>query len=456
MKDFILVKNFIKDDVVEYYLNASSKYNEVYSKVGNRVGKEKKIRKDIFFNPNDSSVLDNIIFNDNHKLIKDNFNVNLKYRETYKLGTYYGEEKGFYIPHTDTQGLSGYRKISIVVCLSNQEDYKGGFLNIIDLDEKFKFDKGDAIFFKSDLLHGVEPVTSGKRQVMITFMWDEEGEKLRKKISNKNTNKYLPNLINKKYTSDTNLGKMKKPCQVLKYPPKIGDIDYSDAFVHKWTDKDDYLFENNNSDVLFITFAGLGCKGTLPTFIFHNYLKQYTTIDKLFLRDIKCKYYLTGLKNSTKDIDETVKFIKKLISVKKYKKIIGLGCSAGGFAAILFGNILNFTKVIAFSPQVVINNDKIEIVKDNVNAPNTCKYLSKYSTNNFYTKCLNLKSFMPFTTSVDIHYSKSSLKGVDKRHAEYIKHEKCDLIEYESNNHLLALELRNSGKLKEIIEKEIF
>ena len=421
---FILIKKFLDDKTIECYIDLSNKYNETDSKIGNRVGKEKKIRKDIFFNKDDSILLDNIVFTSKKDIIKDKFDIDLKYRENYKLGTYYGDVKGFYVPHTDTQGYA-HRKISFVVCLSNKENYKGGIFKFVDLDKGFKFDKGDAVFFRSDLLHGVQPVTDGKRQVIISFMWDEEGEKKR------NT-----------------------PRPVTVYIPNLTDIDYSDSIIHTWNDKNDYMFENNNSDVLFITFAGLGMKNSLPTFIFHNYLKKYKTIDKLFLRDIKCKYYLTGLKNSTKNIQETVDLIRTLTNVKKYKKIVALGCSAGGFAAILFGNILKFTKVIAFSPQTVINNHKLSIVKDTNHAPKTCKYLTNYSQDFFYQKCLNLKSFIPFTTNVDIHYSNMALNGVDKRHAEYIKHDKCKLIEYNSNNHILALELRDSGKLKSIIENE--
>ena len=45
--------------------------------------------------------------------------------------------------------------------------------------------------------------------------------------------------------------------------------------------------------------------------------------------------------------------------------------------------------------------------------------------------------------------------GIDKRHAEYIQHNKCKIIGYESNNHRLALELRDNGILQKIIDNEI-
>ena len=74
-----------------------------------------------------------------------------------------------------------HRKISLVACLSKKEDYEGGIFKFIDLKKDFKFDLGEAIIFDSNLLHGVEPVISGKRKVLISFMWDEEGEQIRQK-----------------------------------------------------------------------------------------------------------------------------------------------------------------------------------------------------------------------------------------------------------------------------------
>ena len=49
MTNFIHINNFIDDSVIKYYLNCSTSYKEHDSKVGSRVGKDKKFRKDIYF-----------------------------------------------------------------------------------------------------------------------------------------------------------------------------------------------------------------------------------------------------------------------------------------------------------------------------------------------------------------------------------------------------------------------
>lgn len=301
------------------------------------------------------------------------------------------------------------------------------------MKKKFKFDIGDIIIFKSSLLHSVEPILTGKRHVMINFMWDEEGELFRK-------HKY-PALQHIDYS--------------VKHIEKQHDIDYSNIYNCKHTDSDCFLYEDNNSEILLVSFAGFGVKESVPTFIFKNFLKSYNNIDKLFLRDVKCHYYLTGLKNNTTDIHDTIRFIKNIIKNKKYKKIFAIGCSSGGFAAILYGNLLKFDKIIAFAPQVVLNDNKKKIINDNIHGVNSCKMLSNYSKDNFFLKCLNLKLFIPFTSNVEIHFPKLALGGVDKRHAEYIQHDKCKIIGYDSSNHRIALELRDKGILKKIIDGEI-
>ena len=199
MDGYVLIKNLYSSEDISLILDKASNKKESDSKVsdskvGNRVDKERKIRKDVFFSQSESKEMDKIYFNKIQKIVKEKFNLILKYRETYKLGTYYSDEKGFYIPHTDTQGGPVYRKISVIICLSKEDNYEGGIFNFPKLKKGFKFDIGDTLIFDSNLLHGVEQVTSGKRQVLASFMWDEEGEQIRQKNNSKIDNsRYLPN-----------------------------------------------------------------------------------------------------------------------------------------------------------------------------------------------------------------------------------------------------------------------
>ena len=155
--------------------------------------------------------------------------------------------------------------------LSNSSDYDGGELHFPDLNKKFKLDKGDVIIFKSSLLHGVFPVTKGERDVLISFFFDDDGMKIKEGFTkNINYNNYKPHLSNLKLEYSVN-NNYKSGKEINSY--NKGDIDYSDLHhKNKWSDNDDYYFENNNSDTLIVTFAGMGWKNSVPTFIFYNFL----------------------------------------------------------------------------------------------------------------------------------------------------------------------------------------
>tara|TARA_Y100001968_G_C19444930_1_gene764788 strand:+ start:662 stop:2353 length:1692 start_codon:yes stop_codon:yes gene_type:complete len=222
-----------------------------------------------------------------------------------------------------------------------------------------------------------------------------------------------------------------------------------------WSDQDDYYFEDNNKDILLVIFGSMGRDEKLiPSFNFYNLLKNNHSYDKLFFRDIDRNYYLTGLKNSTSNLEETIDLIREKSSVKKYRRIISIGASSGGFASILYGHLLEFSKAIAFNPQTVLSKEKETEINDNLYTLGLCRKLRSLNlSNNLYQKCLNLKNLIPFKTQAEIHYS--NLSEIDKNHAEFIEHKNCKLIKYSTSTHLLALQLRDSGELEDIIEKSL-
>lgn len=106
---------------------------------------------------------------------------------------------------------------------------------------------------------------------------------------------------------------------------------------------------------LIVCFGGMlsGFMGA-PPFEFLNHLSStYTNVDLCFFIDKKQCWYHKGIDGLTNTIDETVDYLKNLINAKMYKHIIFMGCSAGGYASILFGSLCNVETVIAFFPQTI-------------------------------------------------------------------------------------------------------
>jgi len=444
--NYNLVDNILSDDIIcdlHHELDKRTVLNE--GKVGNRIDYNQKIRYDIFITKKELlKKLDRKIFDIINPKINDMFNVNLKYREMWKLGYYVGEKNGFYTYHKDTAGVTNYRKISFVISISDPNDYKGGELHFKELDVQVKLEKNQGVFFRSDILHGVKPVTEGNRLVLIGFLFDDEGYQLKTQNKTNPMSYYHPMLEDD------------KPTPVVEPPKKVlsnVDKDYNDNYDHPWSDSDNYWYEDNKSDTLIVTFAGFGSKGSIPTFVFYNFLKQYPNIDKLFLRDIKCNYYINGLKNETNTFEETLELYNSLINKKQYKKIIGLGCSSGGYACILYGHLLNFTKLLVFSPQTVINEEKVKI--GDKRFINTCNYVCSRRQDENYKKLFDLKNMMPFNCEIELFYGERADNGMDKKHCERIESDIVRLNPQDSNAHIVVLEMRNNGKLKELLDNEL-
>lgn len=68
----------------------------------------------------------------------------------------------------------------------------------------------------------------------------------------------------------------------------------------------------------------------------------------IFLRDIKKQWYLTGVNHKLNSPSSLLEFLK---SETANYKIITIGSSAGGYAAVLYGQLLNAEKTYCFNAQ---------------------------------------------------------------------------------------------------------
>jgi PKHD-type hydroxylase len=95
--------------------------------------------------------------------------------EPLKFMEYSSEYNAFVKMHTDLAhiGVTKFRKLTIIVQLSDEDDYDGGNL-VVQNYENFQImprKRGTIIIFPSFLLHKVEPVTRGIRNSLVTFAY---------------------------------------------------------------------------------------------------------------------------------------------------------------------------------------------------------------------------------------------------------------------------------------------
>jgi PKHD-type hydroxylase len=105
--------------------------------------------------------------------VEMNWNFDLiGFGDTLQYTQYFGEDEGHYSWHADIGPGVSHRKLSIIVQLSDEEDYEGGDINLkigsrdLDLPKK----RGGVIVFPSFILHRVLPVIEGNRKSLVAWI----------------------------------------------------------------------------------------------------------------------------------------------------------------------------------------------------------------------------------------------------------------------------------------------
>ena len=92
--------------------------------------------------------------------------------ESIQYGEYHSTENGHYDWHMDLGGDVINRKISVVIQLSDPEEYEGGELQFMlnKNTTSIKKEKGLTVVFPSYFLHRVTPVTKGIRKSLVIWI----------------------------------------------------------------------------------------------------------------------------------------------------------------------------------------------------------------------------------------------------------------------------------------------
>lgn len=112
--------------------------------------------------------------------------------------------------------------------------------------------------------------------------------------------------------------------------------------------------DGSRDDVLFLAFGGVNMAIGMPPFEFLASLTD-KGVPGYFIKDFRQSWYHEGLLGLSDDMDGTEAYLRSLVERHKPSKLVTLGASAGGYAAIVFGCRLGADRVAAFSPQTDVN-----------------------------------------------------------------------------------------------------
>lgn len=125
----------------------------------------------------------------------------------------------------------------------------------------------------------------------------------------------------------------------------------------------------------------------------------------VFLRDIKKQWYLTGINQEYNSIEKLSQFLKK---ETEGFKIITLGSSAGGYAAVLFGSLLNAERIYTFNGQFQIGN----LLQTSVEAINPIIFREQF--NPAINQYFSLRSFIKKPNCIFYFFSDRSKGDINQ------------------------------------------
>lgn len=176
----------------------------------------------------------------------------------------------------------------------------------------------------------------------------------------------------------------------------------------------------------------------------------------IFLRDIKKQWYLTGINSELNSIESVLDF---LIKETAGYKIQTIGSSAGGYAAVLFGQLLGAEKIYTFNGQFMVS-DLLFSSNENIN-PIVFRNVSNPDVNKYFSLKPYIKN--PYT----ILYFYSNKSNWDSIQREHVKDLEINFIPFNTSHHgipfpkiamkkVLKLEINEINNYKKINNPIIF
>jgi tetratricopeptide (TPR) repeat protein len=195
---------------------------------------------------------------------------------------------------------------------------------------------------------------------------------------------------------------------------------------------------NKKATKTLIAFGGMALGLSMPPKeFFHSLVDKDLNI--IFVKDFKQCWYQKGLLGITNDIESTVEYLKGILP-KTTGKLITLGASAGGYAAIRFGVALNADRVLAFSPQTLIDKETVRVFAKN--------YLRDMAFDQIDLDLKKVIERYDSKAAIEVYYGSENRR--DRMAVKHIK-DHVKAIAYATDTHLLASYLKEKGLLQQII-----
>ena len=206
-----------------------------------------------------------------------------------------------------------------------------------------------------------------------------------------------------------------------------------------------------NSSALLVAFTGKGRYSGL-NFNFRRMTAGLKT-KRLYVRDTANLWYHGEHRGIGRGVGALSNHLREVISAQDVSRVVTLGSSMDGYAAILFGALINADAVVAITPQTFLDRRSRIRYADTRSIPLKNRIYSCPSASPRY---FNLGRFLrtnPYDGQIHLHYGWDRL---DVHHARQIASlPNVEVTIHETHRHDLSRLLKRKGILPALIKNAV-
>ena len=145
------------------------------------------------------------------------------------------------------------------------------------------------------------------------------------------------------------------------------------------------------------------------------------------LREVNQNYHLSGIKNETLTLEETLGYLEQEIQTSGANKVIFIGRNEGGFSAILYGKLLDVDIAVGIDSPYSLLEKRLKKINDK-------RFSSSSKLQNAYKKYLDLNKIHSKKTNVHLYFS-------DEKYVKNVPN-KANIMKFKHTNFNLNLYYR--------------
>lgn len=210
---------------------------------------------------------------------------------------------------------------------------------------------------------------------------------------------------------------------------------------------------SDSDDVVLVVFGSLlkPDVGGIPPFEFCNLVAD-VGVGKIFIRDLGQVWYHAGVLGLGETIPEVAKGLSSLLAGRR--RVVFLGHSSGGYAAMLFGAMIGVDQVVATSPQTYLSRVRRRIHHETRWRKET---VALHQCPTINRSCLDLKRALKKhrgPTQFDVYFGAGH--HLDVSHAHRLRTiPAVTLHPLPEAGHSIVRRMRDDGKLLPIIHNAL-